>query len=89
MVTPTSAMSCAFSAAVSWMMESSYRTRMQPSSGMPSPNPRDTAMTAFAMPVIASSRTFSCLRMFLMSAELSEDTSVAVRTYPWDSSKSK
>ena len=56
---------------------------------MPSPNPRDTAMTALAMPVMAPSSAFSCLRMLRISAELSEDTSVAVRTYPRVSSKSK
>ena len=42
MVTPTSAMSYAFSAATSWMMESSNMTFMAPSSGMLSPNARDT-----------------------------------------------
>ena len=32
-------MSCAFSTATSWMMESSNMTRIVPSSGMLSPNP--------------------------------------------------
>ena len=71
------------------MMLSSNMTRMSPSPGMLSPNARDTCITALAMPVKAPCRAFSCLRMFLMSAELSLDTSVAVFTYPRESSMSK
>ena len=89
MVTPASRMSCSFSAAVSWMMESSNCMRVSPSLGMDSPKPRDACMTALAMETIAPSRLFSCLLMFRMSAELSLDTSVAVFTYPRDSFMSK
>lgn len=89
MVTPTYAMSCAFSADTSWMIESPNMTRIVPSSGMLSPNPRDTHMTALEIAMMGSCKAFSCLRMLRISAELSEEASVAVRAYPCDSSKPK
>ena len=89
MVTPTSATSYAFSADTSWMIESSNMTRITPSSGMSSSDPRGTHMIALAISETGLRKALSRLRMFLISAELSEETSVAMRIYPWSSSKSK
>ena len=73
-------MSWRFSAVVSVMMLSSNATRTSPSSGSSTPSPRSAAMSARQIPAMTPSSARSCRRMFLMSAELSADTSVAVFT---------
>ena len=88
MHTPTSRMSWALSAAVSVMMLSSKDTATFPSSGSASPNVRAQCSTARLMPASDTSNACSCLATLRMSALLSLDTSVAVLTYPRDSSRS-
>ena len=87
-VTPTSSMAKRFSAAVSVMMLSSKDTATFPSSGSASPNVRAQCSTARLMPASDTSNACSCLATLRMSALLSLDTSVAVLTYPRDSSRS-
>ena len=84
-----SAMSCALSAAVSVMIESSQDTDTSPSSGRLSPRcSRAQKSMACAICEMESPSAFSCFLMLRMSAELSALTSVAVFTPP-ESSMSK
>ena len=75
-------MSRSFSTSVSWMMESSNWIEISPYSGTRSPIACADASTAYDTSTIGRCRPISCFLTFLMSAELSGETSVAVRTYP-------
>lgn len=78
----TSAMPCCFSEVVPWMKESSHMTPTSPFSGRPTPMNLPQAITARETSMSAPCSAFSFFLMFLMSALLSDDTSVAVLTYP-------